>query len=316
MREKSIEIGSYARHPLRSSYFPRMKYAWLLLFVLLLIGCSSPSGQRERAIRHDADNETTTVQKPSVKDTSLRYDLGDYEATVQIQMPQGDFRGTILVLQGWNFSHTDWCDSSDLCAIASEQGYCLVMPAMGKSIFHKQVYPQTRESWRKYPTRTWLVDTLIPALQQEYNLFLPEQLNFVMGLSTGGRGAFMIAQENPDVFAAGASLSGDYDQAAFPDDNLYRGYFGIKPDAWDPSENPVSFARNWSVPMFIAHGGKDTIVSVKHLMRLREVQERVQPDLNFQFHVDDSAGHDYNFWGREVKSILDFFDHHMSHSSE
>ena len=293
-----------------------MKYGWFVLFVSLLFGCSSPSGQGKRAIRKETVTELTKVQRPNVKDTSLLYNLGEYEAKVQIQMPQDDFRGTILVLQGWNFSNTDWCDSSDLCAMASKQGYCLVMPSMGKSIYHKQVYPRTRKSWRKYPTRTWLVDTLITDLQQEYNLFLPEQINFVMGLSTGGRGAFIVAQENPDIFAAGASLSGDYDQDAFPEDNLYRGYFGTNPDAWDSLENPVSFASSWSVPMFIAHGGKDTIVSVKHLMRLREVQESVQPDLHFEFHIDDRAGHDYKFWRRQVESILDFFNDHISHSSD
>ena len=209
----------------------------LLLSMFLFVGCSStpqlntPKATDEKAV------ETPMIQ-PSISDTILQCDRNGFSPSVRIKMPSADFKGTILVLQGWNFPNSSWSDSSDLEKMASELGFALVMPEMGKSIYHKRNYPDTRADWRKYPTRTWLVDSLIANLQQEHQLFLEEHSNYVMGLSTGGRGAFIIAQENPKLFNAEPLYLEDYDQSAFPKDNLYRGFFGANPENWSDDENP------------------------------------------------------------------------------
>jgi len=211
------------------------------------------------------------------------------------------------VLQGWNFPNTSWSDSSDLESLASKAGFYLVMPEMGKSIYHKQNYPKTRKDWQKYPTRIWLVDTLISDLKQKYNLFADHHSNFVMGLSTGGRGAFILAQENPDLFSAGASLSGDYDPSAYPEDNLYRGFFGSKPELWNDDENPLNYADNWTVPMYFAHGASDSIVPVKHQVLLETFSKNYPNTKDWMFKVDKNAGHNYDFWSKQTREIILFF---------
>ena len=273
------------------------------------MGCEDHQKQALHKNKGDSDSKTSMVNStpPAISDTTLLFDSGDLDVSVRIKMPKNKYRGTLLVLQGWNFPNTSWSDSSDLENRASEEGFALVMPDMGKSIYHKKVYEQTRKDWRKYPTRTWLVDTMLQKLNQDFGLFPKDGYNFVMGLSTGGRGAFIIAQENPDIFTAGASLSGDYDQDAFPEDNLYRGYFGTKPERWNKEENPVNFVDKWSVPMYFAHGAADSIVSVAHQNRLKSLFEQLKLDQDWYFYVAEGYGHNYQFWSKEVDGILDFF---------
>ncbi len=245
--------------------------------------------------------------EPTVSDTICTFNYKNREWAVAIKVPQTAFNGTILLLQGWNFPNTDWCDSTDFCEQALKEGYVLVMPEMGKSIYHAQIYPQTRKDWHQYPTRTWLVDTVIAQLNTRFHLFAPEHNNYVMGLSTGGRGALLIAEENPSIFVAGASLSGDYDQSAFPDDNLYRGYFGADPTQWHPIENPIASIAHWEVPMYIGHGREDVIVSPQHMIHLRDLVKKQQRDMNFLFKITNGAGHNYTYWASEVSPILSFF---------
>ncbi|GAB5418929.1 MAG: hypothetical protein Crog4KO_00900 [Crocinitomicaceae bacterium] len=281
---------------------------FLSLLILPVIGCENPKEEATDSVDPIVSEGKVDDFEPAISDTTLIYELGEFTSEVRIKAPKKPYRGTILVLQGWNFPNTSWSDSSDLENLASELGFALVMPDMGKSIYQKRNYPETRKDWCKYPTRTWLIDTMIPELQDEFNLFADNGPNFVMGLSTGGRGAFILAQENPKVFRAGASLSGDYDQSAFPEDNLYRGYFGTDPERWNDDENPVSFAKEWSVPMYVGHGGADKIVPVRHAEIVREVKmENAGIDEEWIFTINQEAGHNYDFWSSEVDAILEYF---------
>ena len=286
-----------------------MKLVRFLPCLLLLLAACGPSESTDEEFAEEQEVMEESTVIPSISDTTIVFKAGDFESSVIVEMPKTSFRGTILVLQGWNFPNTSWRDSSDLVELASDAGFALVMPDMGKSIYHKRIYPQTRKDWQKYPTRTWLVDTMIAQLQADYNLFDENSNNFVMGLSTGGRGALIVSQENPEVFKAGCSLSGDYDQNAFPGDNLYRGYFGSNPDQWSDDENPVSFASSWKVPMYLAHGGADSIVSVAHQYRLQTVVDSLNISQNgWAFRVDGAAEHNYDFWASEVETIIQYFE--------
>ncbi len=283
------------------------KIFFLSLLILPLVGCENPKEGSDKKPDPIVSEVEAVDFEPAISDTTLIYDLGEFTSEVRIKCPKTAFRGTILVLQGWNFPNTSWSDSTDIEKLADANGFVLVMPDMGKSIYHKENYPETRADWRKYPTRTWLMDTMIQGLQNEFNLFAENGPNFVMGLSTGGRGAFILAQENPNIFRAGASLSGDYDQSAFPEDNLYRGFFGTDSTRWHDDENPVSFADAWSVPMYIGHGEADKIVPVKHAERLQEVFSENTSDLSgWKFSYVSDAGHNYNYWSSCTEEVYEF----------
>ncbi|MFK7783998.1 MAG: alpha/beta hydrolase-fold protein, partial [Crocinitomicaceae bacterium] len=182
---------------------------------------------------------------PSLKkDTTIFPDFQSNPIEVIIKFPSDTaFKGTIIALPGWNYDNNEWCEKTELCEKALSQGYALILPEMGKSIYCDSVFPETRKDWLRYPTRSWMKETLIPRIQEEFQLLLTDQDNFVMGLSTGARGAVLLAMDLPEIFSACGALSGDFDQTRYTKDKLYNGYYGPFQefqDRWIGKDNAIS----------------------------------------------------------------------------
>jgi S-formylglutathione hydrolase FrmB len=219
-------------------------------------------------------------------------------------------KGTILLLQGWNFPPTDWCNHSTICQKALEKGYNLVMPDMGKSIYHSTIYKETRADWVKYPTRKWLIDTLFVFLQKKYGLIKKGERNFAIGLSTGARGAVLIALDCPDLFTGIAALSGDYNQVLIPNDNLCKGYYGSYSkfkNRWKTIDNPFARIREFKTPIYLGHGLKDKVVPSSQSVLFYKELLKQHPSLKMRFSTPQKE-HNYQFWANEVDSIFVFFD--------
>ena len=288
---------------------------WIFVAFSLASACSESATKTEidkaevyeELLEGSAQNENLRVFEGT--DTLIQLDYEGNPIDVQLLYPSGRPKATLLVLQGWNFPITSWCDSTTLCEKALSAGYVIVCPDMGKSIYADSVYPETRKDWLKYPTRNWLVTELIPLMQQQRNMFLDENENFVVGLSTGARGALLVAMDSPGIFSGVVCLSGDYDQSAFPNDNLYKGYFGSRnlfSERWEGHENPLARIEEFKTPLYLGHGDMDKIVPVKHSELLYNAIQK-NGEFRVEYTISQKSGHDYAYWGSEVDSILQFF---------
>lgn len=278
-----------------------MKTNWLLLVLIVALHACQSEGV-DRAENPTESSEELPELIPS--DTTLVFELGEFQVNVDVRFPDSNWIGTMILLQGWNFPNNDWCDKTQLCEKALKEGYALVCPDMGKSIYALQTYPETRKDWLMYPTRTWVNDELIPDLNNKKYL-LKEKFNCAVGLSTGARGAFFLALDYPELFQAVACLSGDYDQRLLPQDNLYRGYFGSMenfPDRWSENENPMTKLNQLNAAVYLAHGLKDEVVDPICTKALAENLGNA----DYKIVLDENGGHDYVFWGAQVDSILAF----------
>jgi len=229
---------------------------------------------------------------------------------VLIEYTSKHVKGTVLLLQGWSFPPNDWCVHTQICAKMINNGYNLVMPDMGKSIYHSKVYKETRVDWLKYPTRRWLVDTLFLLLNKDFHVLDSTQRNFVIGLSTGARGAVLIAMDCPKLFSGVAALSGDYDQTKMPNDNLCKGYYGVYAkfkSRWKLVDNPTMRAKELVVPIYLGHGVNDKIVPVSQTVSFYKELKRQCPSLKVVLSTP-LKNHDYQYWSSEVISILRFFE--------
>jgi S-formylglutathione hydrolase FrmB len=258
--------------------------------------------------------KTVTQKSKNTESKSKFKKLNDFQSLrvgnhlTDIQQPSnGKAIGNILILPGWNFTRDDWCRNSSLCSKALNAGFRLIMPEMGKSVYSSQFYPETLKEWRVYPNASWVNDTLIPHLQKEYGVFLKSQNNFLVGLSTGGRGVALLALERPELYTASAALSGDYDQRLMPEDNLMLGYYGAYKDfkeRWEGKDNPLMQASK--VPIYLGHGRQDDVVPFEQTQVFFEALQKNSPELRVEFHPADSK-HDYTYWDSEIENILGFF---------
>lgn len=301
----------------------------IILFLFLAVLAHSCSGQPGIRLANDGSEK---AKLPA--DTVLK--IGGVAIWVQNPPDSIPIRGTLLLLPGWNYAASKWCDSSSVCATALGKGYSLVCPEMGRSIYASRYFPETRQDLRAYPTLTWL-DSALDILQLQYTLFSGR--NFVLGLSTGGRGVALICEKRPGFFNAAAALSGDFNQYSLPDDRLTTAVYGKFEkfsDRWKNLDNPVSAIDSFKTPIYIGHGAMDKVVphsqsqefydslvsrrkyAIKgkdfggatarvQSMRQGNVPGNAQ-NYHIKLHIDPRAGHNFAYWQSELPAVWDFFN--------
>lgn len=292
-----------------------MKQLLLGLIVGLAWACASNAHEAESKSHTprvaSRDTSQTQVKSPPLypkMDSLITLTIGGH--LVDVRSPKQVSKGNILVLPGWNFPRQDWCNKSSLCQKALAAGYRLVLPEMGQSVYSSQFYPETRPEWRKFPNLSWVLDSLLPTLQSQHKIFLPEQDNFILGLSTGGRGVALIALNSANIWRAGAALSGDFDQSTMPQDRLMTGYYGSFYQfkaRWLGADNPQKQVDKFTTPLYLGHGTADKIVPASQTKSFYEALKKAQPDLKLVLHLP-AAAHDYNYWNSEVENMLNFFE--------
>jgi len=286
--------------------FPKIIYLISLSFLvqLMIPSCCSCSTSDAPIKKESKDNLKKEISIK--KDTSFFVE----KTAVDIQVPTGKITGAILILPGWNFSRTDCCQKSKFCQKAKELGFLLVMPEMAKSVYAPKVYKETRVDWKKYPTRTWLIDTLINVLQEKFNIFIKGENNFIYGISTGARGVALVALHTENVFLAGAALSGDYDQTLMKTDNLMKGFYGSYEkfkSRWEGDENPFLSASKIKIPLYLGHGEKDVVVSVSQTKQFYKKLKEINPLTKSVLKISPADGHNYSFWDSQTEAVLKFF---------
>jgi len=209
-----------------------------------------------------------TLSKPQIAITNaipgwnknLMVDNVPYDLYIPHYYSNSPLLPCILVLPGWNFPRTSRVENTSLVKYAEQYGYALILPEMGKTLYESSYYPQTRMKWNRVAGGQFIKDRFIPTIQQRHNLLRPGQYNTILGLSTGGRGVALIALQNPGLFVAGASLSGDFSQEHMPEDRLMTAVYGAFakfPKRWigTESDNPQAQVRDWQMPLYLAPDG-------------------------------------------------------------
>ena len=281
-----------------------VKYLKLLIVPMVFNSCSESGSSmppfiyengKEVIIKHTIKSDTTIV---------LNHD------SVDILFPSGEVKGTILVLPGWNYSRKKCCKESSFCSKALSEGYALVLPEMGKSIYASTVYSETRKDWLKFPQLKWVTDTLFSYISEKAGLLKNGGTNFIFGISTGGRGVALILEHTSNLFKAGAALSGDYDQRLDTTDNLMKGVYGTYSkfkQRWEGEDNALINANKIKVPLYLGHGADDKIVPFVQTKQFCKKLSETNSSIKHVLHISENHGHDYTFWDSETDAVLRFF---------
>jgi len=229
---------------------------------------------------------------------------------VDVYTPESKkINATVLVLNGWNFPRDDWQKKTRILKMGNEKGFRLLFPEMGKTLYESEYFPETTLKWSTTPGGKWAREFLIPAFQ-ENGIFSKSEKNFVMGLSTGGRGAAILGLSRPEIFSAAASISGDFDQVAMPKDRLMTSTYGKyeeNKERWETIDNIHRNASAWKIPIYLGHGQKDKVVPFLQTKNFYLKLKELHPNLKIVFNDPKDAEHDYKYWDSEVESIFQFF---------
>lgn len=218
-----------------------------------------------------------------------------------------------MVLPGWNFPKEDWIQKTKLKTIADEKGYALILPDMKKTIYESEFFPETRMKWSPNPGLVFIKSYLIPEIQTKHHLLLVEnQKNYLLGLSTGGRGVVQISLDNPGLFSAGLAFSGDFNQEEMPKDNLMTAVYGPITefhDRWVGKDNPTTRIEEWKMPIYLSHGILDRVVPPSQTESFCEALKKANKP-NVSCNMVKGMTHDYDFWGSELKGGFEFLENY------
>lgn len=291
-----------------------IKNVILLTLLIGFLACNSSEGKyvaSDEVKVKKADTIRKVEAKPILKDTLFYLKRNLDSISVEIRVPN-TIKGSLLLLHGWNLPSTDFCNKTKLCQKALDSGYVLIIPNFGKSTYQWENYPQTIKRFLKYPTRKWMMDTFIVHLQKEFNLLKENDRNFVYGVSTGGRGAALIALENPKIFKATACLSADFDQSQLKGEPINTGYYGSLEkfnERWTGRDNIHNRASEFKSGIYLGHGVIDKVCPVSQTVNFDLEVRKVNPNLKVETHIDSTGAHDYPYWDSNTDAILDFFSH-------
>jgi S-formylglutathione hydrolase FrmB len=222
-------------------------------------------------------------------------------------------KADLLILPGWNYGRTDWCDKTDLCTQALARGYRLILPEMYRSLYASRYFPETRADFRQERLRPWVWDTLVATLARRHGVLDSSRARVVLGLSTGAHGASLLCLDRPGFFAAAACLSGDYDLPRLHWDRITIAVYGPAdrfPERWQ-LDNPCTLAPRWDrTALYLGHGQQDKVIPAPQSQYFYDSLLAAHPTLRdrVRLHLSPPHGHDYAYWGSETPAVLDFFD--------
>jgi putative tributyrin esterase len=206
---------------------------------------------------------------------------------------------TLYLLHGLSDDHTIWMRRTSIERYASELGIAVVMPSVQRSFYEDM----------EYGMNFWtFVSEELPAIARSFfPLSEKREDNFVAGLSMGGYGAFKLALNCPDQYAAAASLSGAliadtiYDR--FPSDAslVYKSRESIKGSDSDLLAAAERLAKSdQPTPLLYQICGTEDFLYEDN-KKFREFVESL--DLTLKY-AEAPGDHSWAFWDEYIQNVL------------
>lgn len=214
----------------------------------------------------------------------------------------------VLALHGWNHTPEMFRDKGDLARYADQYGLVLAIPAMGKTVYETAFYPESKKTWGAIPGARWVGEIVLPYLRKNLPVYDDRAHTAVVGYSTGGRGALLLAAAYPEFAFAGSS-SGTFDLMRLdPKDGEYKIHaviYGPREqfkERWE-LDNVIAPARLDKLEgtvVYAAHSGQDIVVKPDQLEALRQANAaRAAPRKAVSAIialVPEGGPHDWPFW--------------------
>lgn len=228
---------------------------------------------------------------------------------VRVYVPEGARAGQrfplVLVLHGWGHSPEELIRRSpQLEALAQRHQVVLALPDLGKSVYETRLYPG-RRAWSATPGTPWVLEVVLPWVRARFPVSGDRAHTAVVGYSTGGRGAVLLAERSKE-FAFAGSASGTFSFAALrPEEGeskIHEAVYGPRtefPARWaeDDCVAPARVAGLGDTRLYLAHGEEDRSVRPDQLEALRQALGPAAAQA--QWVRVPGAGHTWDFWNAQ-----------------
>ena len=205
----------------------------------------------------------------------------------------------LYLLHGMSDDHTIWCRRTSIERYAAEYGIAVIMPAAERSCYRNCNIQQ----------RYWdFVSEELPNLVQKFFRVASSRENtYVAGLSMGGYGAFKLAFNHPERFAAAASFSGSFENRWLEENapEEYHFIFGNREDLTGTEDDLAGKAKELAASgkekprLYLGCGTEDFLYSVN--VEYRDMLNQLGYDLTYK---ERPGVHSWEFWDQEIQTAL------------
>lgn len=219
--------------------------------------------------------------------------------TVRVYTPDGEIKGTLLLLHGWSGCYKDWGDKMDIQKISNKWHFRIITPdGFYNSWYVDHTHPD------KMQTRKFFNEELIPFIVGYFKAS-PENF-FIDGLSMGGHGAINIFIDNHDLFRAGGSMSGVLDLEKGRLKTEIVKMFEEKLDERLKEESATYRIKN------IANSEKPILISCGYsdfyFFCSQEIADACKENNVYYIRLDSPGTHSWKFWEFALNQHLWYFE--------
>lgn len=217
----------------------------------------------------------------------------------------------VIALHGWKHSPEMFRDKGTLAKYADQYGLVIGVPNMTVTIYETALYPESTRTWGAIPGTRWVGEVVLPYLRAHYAVAQDRAHTAVIGYSTGGRGAVLLAEAYPE-FAFAGSASGTFDLMRLdPKDGEYKIHavvYGPRDkfkDRWelDNVVAPARLAKLSGTALWIGHSAKDKSVPPDQLDALRDAVKG-NAALKAEFVMAPEGGHTWEYWNSQWAAMF------------
>lgn len=240
-------------------------------------------------------------------------------AKIQIFFPRdyekGKYFRTVIALHQYGDKENEWEFNTSIASLANKYSMVIVCPGMGKSLYETAFYPETDYKWNIIPGGKFIGEILIPFLNQKFSLATKKSGTGIIGVTSGARGAILVAENYTDKIGAAAGISGYYDQSTMQTSRMVESIYGSYKKnqlRWETEDNALKLAdRLKGIHVYIYHGEKNDafnpIQSKLMAIRLKQLANK-DSSYSITYREGKTGGYGWLYWKGQVEPVMDFLD--------
>ncbi len=297
------------------------KYAILLIVFMLTASCSSTQDGKT-SLRKDYKYTGEIQPGKWLRDITvpISYNGETSSVKVQIYFPKDYVKGknfrTLIALPQYDDNIKDWEEGAqNVESLANKYRFVVVCPAMGKTIYEMNYYPETTNKWNIIPGGKFVGEVLVPFIAENFGLAYEKESTGIMGITMGAHGAILVAETYPERFGAAAGISGFYDPTIMPNSRLVESVYGSyrkHQERWENEDNCLKLAERLAgVHVYLHHGGKMDAFQEgqSRLLAIRlKLLEKKSDAYSITYSESKSGQLGWLFWRTQVPEVFEFFD--------
>jgi|GEM_PF-240953 S-formylglutathione hydrolase FrmB len=274
-----------------------------------------PRGEKAPTVPTPIPDHIKMAAKAEVQTIKVMSKALGKETSVNVILPEGynanRARYSVLyLLHGASGNYTDWATKSGVAAYARTRPFIVVMPDADGDSFYINTPGKGKVA-------DYILQELIPAIDQKYRTIAMREGRAIAGLSMGGYGAWRIALGSPGTFQCTASLSGALGFGRVGpevDEGLKRflvSLYGangtpemLAKEALSPMVKSLLVGERWTGPALYFDIGKDDFLLASN----REMEsELMQLGVPYEF-SEFNGGHTWEYWDEHIRDVFQFIE--------